>query len=255
MGDSVSLTKEETEHRTARTNRLTAALGVATAVLVLATTALGFFSNQQVEQKQDAQSQASDLTGTVTTLEQQVGTLEGQKTELQNKNGELEAQVVALQKQLQDAGTEPTAPPTTPGPTTSLPGEVHLADNSTRPDGLLVIRDMNTSPDTTINGKSYDFSWKRDLGFRTSPLLAISIDTNRSYSTFTARVGLAGTSRGKKGKIEILADEKVLFSEPVEIGKSFDPELDITGVQRLEIKLYGVSGDYATYAIGDPVIS
>ena len=113
---------------------------------------------------------------------------------------------------------------------------------------------MNDALDLGIDGETYGFGWTADGSYNYSPNIILGINTNQKYSKFQARVGVADTSGNTSGKLLILADDKVVFTANVALKKSYALDLNIKGVQRLEIKRLPTQSGDITYAIGDPVL-
>ena len=76
----------------------------------------------------------------------------------------------------------------------------------------------------------------------------------QGYSRFKTRVGVADTSANTSGKVEILADGKQVFTRRVSLTTSYPVDLNIKGVQRLEVKQLPSDGGGMIYAIGDPML-
>src|SRR3954465_13192549 len=99
-----SPTKAAAEERAARANALTASLGALTALLALATGVLGFTTHNQTEKKQEAQSQAQDLSGAVDALRKE-------NADLKAENDALKQQLTDVRSSPDPSGTAATTPP------------------------------------------------------------------------------------------------------------------------------------------------
>lgn len=150
------------------------------------------------------------------------------------------------------------APPvsTTAPPASSLKaaGAVHLADANNRPEDALVGPNMNDQSNVGINGKTFDAGWTQTIGSTNDPLVLMSINTKRAFSRFQARVGVLDTSAASSAKVEVIADGAVIFSKVVSLQQSYDVNLRVENVQRLDIKMYTPHPNAITLAIGDPTI-
>ena len=143
-----------------------------------------------------------------------------------------------------------------PGGTATVPvGAVVLADVENLPPDLVSDLRMSRGTNVPINGKTFDYGWKNGLGSSSSPFVNVSLNLNRSYAHFTARLGVLGTSEVNTGKIEVIADGTTVFSKAVTLQDSHDVDLDVSGVQRLEIKMFPPKTGVITYAVGNPVVT
>jgi hypothetical protein len=133
-------------------------------------------------------------------------------------------------------------------------GVIHLADQSSRPEGVLVDQRMNDQANIGINGRTFDFGWTAVQDHGSQPRIAMGINLQRSYSRFSARLGVLDTSPVSSVKLEVLADGVSIFAKIVTLQTSYDVNLTISNVQRLEIKVYTPSPSGIFYAVGDPTI-
>jgi hypothetical protein len=146
-----------------------------------------------------------------------------------------------------------TPPAGSSGPVTT--GVIHLADQSSRPEEILVGGMAYDQANVGINGKTFDFGWVGTQYQDSSPRIATGINLQRSYSRFSARLGVRDTSQASSVKLEVLADGVSLFSKVVTLQQSYDVNLPVSNVQRLEIKVYTPSPQGINFAIGDPTIT
>jgi hypothetical protein len=169
------------------------------------------------------------------------------------------------------APTSTVAGPTVPGPTVTVPGPtvtvagnsgsdplplnaIHLADPSNVPEDILVGKEMDDALNLGIDGKTYDFGWTASGSPYYNPTIILGVNANQKYSRFQARVGVAATSGNTFGKLVFLTDGKVAYTCNVGLKTSIPLNLNITGVQRIEIKRLPSENEGMIYAIGDPVL-
>lgn len=138
--------------------------------------------------------------------------------------------------------------------TTEQAGAVHLADRESRPEGLVLGGYMDETEQVGIDGKTYDFGWTVGLCSYNSTAIDMDINTGQHYKSFTTRLGLQDTGGDGSGKLAVIADGKEVREAKVKVKESTDITLDISGVQRLQIRGYKPSG-CVTYALGDPTVS
>ena len=104
----------------------------------------------------------------------------------------------------------------------------------------------------TINAKAFDYGLS---GCRIACSSATSdFNLGRSFSTFTARLGVLDSSRaGGSAHIQILADGKTIESKVVQLGVSYDLRLPMKEVLRLQFVESNDAGVIA--AVGDPTVA
>lgn len=105
-----------------------------------------------------------------------------------------------------------------------------------------------------IDGRTFDFGWIMDMHPNNATAIDMEVNTGQVYKMFRARLGLRDTGGTGEGKIAIVGDGRTLREVDVKVKTSQDVTLNITGIQRLQIKGYTPDGD-VTYAVGDPVVN
>lgn len=135
-----------------------------------------------------------------------------------------------------------------------LPQVVHLADLKTRPRDIIAASNMSHQVTVGIDGKQFDYGWVTTFGTNSNPPIMMGINTKRAYSRFTARLGVRDISDPSQAKIEVIADGTTIFSELVSLQNSYDVDLPISNIQRLEIKGYAPTPASIIFAVGDPVL-
>jgi len=137
---------------------------------------------------------------------------------------------------------------TSPGVNSSAT-PVNLGDS--RQGRLANANGFGTATQVTINAKTFMYGLsgcKIACGSATS-----DFDLGRSYSTLTARLGVLDSSRtGGSAHIQILADGKVVESKAVQLGVSFDIQISVKNVLRLQFVESNDGGVVA--AVGDPTV-
>ena len=214
-------------------------LGVITAVLVLATAALGVWAAKSNSDKNSAQSavssQSSDLSA------------------LQRQNSSLQSEVTSLQARPTPTITITAIPnPSTSGvaPNTGSAAAVDLAD----PQGQSLITNrynIDWATQVAINGKTYPFGYVDGSCFCASRSLDFNL--SRAYSTFTARVGARDDSAPGSAQIQVIADGVTLVSKSVALGTSYDVHVSVKNALRLRLVTIAKTGVIA--AFGDPTVT
>lgn len=167
-----------------------------------------------------------------------------------DKPGETKSPLAAATKTIPG----PTVTVTVSAEETTRPSDaVHLADQSSVPEGALVDAQVNHETDLGIDGKSFDFGWSIPGSKFSNAQVVMGINANQGYSKLQARLGLADTSSNSSGKLTILRDGSVFKTYEVDLPSSHDVTVPISGIQRVEIKMLAATGD-VTYAVGDPVL-
>jgi hypothetical protein len=150
---------------------------------------------------------------------------------------------------------EDGGPPTSgAGGDDGIGGEVFLAD-------IDPVRGSSwyTEPQLKIDGVFYDHAVYAQIGScgGISRLAEYSID--RRYDSFTTVIGVTDKSASAAPvKVEIFGDGKSLWTDTVQIGKTKDVHLDVTGILRLKLvatKEFDQSSTCVFPSLGDPKLT
>jgi hypothetical protein len=153
--------------------------------------------------------------------------------------------------------TATTRPPTTVPPVQSptIPATIRLARTS--PNRVVAQDKFSLGSEVRINGTTFPYGAYTSACCSSTQVYEASIDfdLSRSYSLFTARLGVRDDTTGTNSvQIRVVGDGRELYSRSFALGQSEDVALSVTEVLRLRIL---VSGPLYTVraAVGDPTVT
>lgn len=224
-------------------------LAFLTALLTLATAAVGLWGRQTASERDDLQEQSNSLSAE---LDASVGERDQLVDDLQEARQQIE--------DLESAATSTTSP--TVSSDLPLPGDTaFLADLDPVVDRSWdVERDLNIDGTLYTNGlESARLGYCGSNGVGTDQEIEYSI--GRQHETFHAVVGLSeASSPGLPVKVEVFGDERSLWTDTIVVGTPRTIDLDVTDVLRLRVvatkQFEDPGGCQPVYAaLGDPQLS
>lgn len=230
--------------------------GFLTALLTLATAALGLLAASAASERDDVKQEADAL---ATDLD----TATGERDDLSDQLEAAEAQIADLEQQLADGTTSTTAPDGTDDPDDT--GGQPPASQATVLSDLDAVVDRGWDPtrdldiDADLFTEGVESSYLGHCGSN-GPGVERSVEYSigRQYERFVATAGVSEESAPNLPvKLEIFGDGRSLWSKDVLVGAPQDVDLDVSGVLRLRIvatKQFEDPGgcQYVYAALGNP---
>jgi hypothetical protein len=169
--------------------------------------------------------------------------------------------VVATSAPVEVSPSDATAPSGTATPTPSSvasptapsgPGSPPVNLGGDRTGMITSVNGFGQASSITINASTYTYGFTGCWGYCVNA--SADINLGRAYSRLTARLGVLDNSHATgTARIQVIADGAVIAVKTVHLGVSFDIDVSVTNVLRLQFIETNDGGVVA--AIGDPTVT